>query len=176
MDLSRTFFDFFSSLVRHHVRCSASYRHLHAAGFYPPLDRALRSRRRILETETFSAIWQTVSQRFHYRRRNRPETPSFEQLRAFRLATLRLVLHTNFFKASQPSLGDSEGTTASVVLGRRRSRCVSISLRGICRTSTAGTVARRGCEGVKATGDRKWRDLRLARCENGETPSASFFS
>lgn len=113
MDLSRTFFDFFSSLVRHHVRCSASYRHLHAAGVPRPLDRALRSRRRILETETFSAIWQIVSQRFHYRRRNRPETPSFEQLRAFRLATLRLVLHTNFFKASPPSLGDFQGTTAS---------------------------------------------------------------
>ena len=63
-----------------------------------------------------------------------------------------------------------------VVRERRRSRCVSVLLRGTCRTSTAGTVARRGCEGVKATGDRKWRDLRLARCENGETPSASFFS
>lgn len=113
MDLSRTFFDFFSALVRHHVRCSAFYRHLHATGISHPLDRALRSRRRILETETFSTIWQTVSQRSHYRRRNRPETPSFEQLRAFRLATLRLVLHTNFFKASPPSLGDYEGTTAS---------------------------------------------------------------
>lgn len=176
MDLSRTFFDFFrrlfgiTSAARHSIAIStppasltlSTERSGAVAGYLRrrPSRRSGRPSRSASTTGVGTDRRRRPSNSFgrsDWRRSAWCYTQIFSRLRRRRLEITK----------ERPQV---------VVRGRRRSRCVSVSLRGICRTSTAGTVARRGCEGVKPTGDRKWRDLRLARCENGETPSASLFS